>query len=273
MRLAAIPAVVLFAALSAAGVVPAGVAAPAAAAAGCPVVAAHKGLHWPYSPDPENSLAAIGDAARHGARWIETDVAMSRDGWPVIVHTGADFAFVTGRPGQPGGYTYAQLLAMRLRTHPGAPFTGQRIPSVAAYLATARAWRLHVEIEVETWWTAAEFGRYMRILKAAGLAGFGDVSGVTPGILAAVRRAYPGLRTHLLAASYWHAPPTAQGSVMEDLEVSYATPARAAALAAQRTALDIWTPDTTAAMRKALALHPAMVTTDDLGLFRRLSGC
>lgn len=267
MRTAAILAAVLGAALLPAA------CTPRAGAAACPAAVAHKGLHWPWSAWPENSLAAIGAAARHGAGWVETDVAMSRDGQPVIMHGGASFRAVTGRVGQPGDYAARQLLGMRLRTHPGARYTAQRIPSMGAYLARVKAWRLRAEIEVSPAWAPAEFRTYIRVLRAQGAAAFARVSGISPANLAAVRRAYPGIRTDLLAASFWPAPPTAAGSVQEDLEVSYATPARAARLARQHTALDIWTPDTRAAMRRALALHPAMVTTGNLGLFRRLTGC
>jgi glycerophosphoryl diester phosphodiesterase len=35
---------------------------------------------------PENTLPAIREAARHGARWVEVDVKLTADGKPVIIH-------------------------------------------------------------------------------------------------------------------------------------------------------------------------------------------
>lgn len=255
-----------------ASVLPAAWAPRTMAAVACPIAIVHKGLHWPYSAAPENSLAAIDDAMRAGARWVETDVAMSRDGQPVIMHGGATFGQVTGRTGTPADYTFAQLTAMRLRTHPGAAFTAQRIPSMAAYLARVRALHIHVEIEVAG--TGAQFGTYIRVLKAYGAAGFAQVSGTSPANLAAVRRAYPGMRTDLLVAPFWPLTSAgAAGSVMVDAATGYLTAAQVAALARQHVLTDIWTPVTPAQMRQALAVHPHAITTDNLVLFRQVTGC
>ena len=59
-----------------------------AATTTCPVLAAHKGMHWPYGRKPENSLGAVDAAARNHATWVETDTAVSRDGGIVIMHGG-----------------------------------------------------------------------------------------------------------------------------------------------------------------------------------------
>jgi hypothetical protein len=190
------------------------------------------------------------------------------------MHGGASFTDVTGHTGDPGAYTYAQLLSMRLRTHPGAPFTFQHVPSMGAYLAKVKAYRMHVEIEVSPSWTGTEFATYIRILKAYGAASFAHVSGTSVINLTAVRRAYPGMRTDLLVAPFWPlGSQGAAGSVMVDAATGYLTAAQVAALASRGVLADIWTPDTGTQMRQALAVRPHAVTTDNLPLFRSATGC
>lgn len=48
-----------------------------------PTVIGHRGAR---AHAPENSLAAIAEAADQGAAWIEVDVKLSRDGIPLLMH-------------------------------------------------------------------------------------------------------------------------------------------------------------------------------------------
>jgi glycerophosphoryl diester phosphodiesterase len=273
-KLAAVAVLALTAGCATAG------ASHTAAAAGCPVLAAHKGMHWPYWGMPENSLGAIDAAARNHAPWVETDTAVARDSNIVIMHGGVSFHDLTGRAGTPAGYTTAQLTAMRLRDAPGMPFTGQHLPTLWQYLQRAKADHERVEVEGSASWTGAQFAMFIRRLKGAGARWFARVSGTSPAFLARVRAAYPGMATDLLVAPYW--PLTGAGtagSVQADVAVAdprypaWSPPSLLASLRGQHAAIDLWTPDDTAAIRAALAIHPDMVTTDNLTLFHRLSGC
>jgi glycerophosphoryl diester phosphodiesterase len=246
----------------------------------CPVVVAHKGWHYPYWGEPENSLGALTAAARYGhAPWAETDVAMSRDGNPVIMHGGTSFTDVTGRTGSAADYTTVQLTAMRLREAPGLPYTAERLPTLWQYLVQAKALHIGVEVEESSTWPAAQFALYMQRLRNTGARWFTRVSGTSPAGLAKVRAAYPGEQTDLLVAPYWPAPPTAEGSVQEDVAFgdprypAYPPASLLASLRAQHTAIALWTPDDAASLTSAVALHPDMVVTDNLTAFHKAAGC
>ncbi len=66
---------------------------------------AHRGYPRYY---PENSLAGIRAAVASGARYVEVDVQLSRDGVPVLFHD-RDLQRLCHRPGAIHDYTWAQL--------------------------------------------------------------------------------------------------------------------------------------------------------------------
>lgn len=246
----------------------AGAAAPADAAP-CPVLAAHKGLHWPYSGYPENSLAAAQLAVRDGAPWVETDVHVTRDGqWAVIHDWTVDRT--TTHSGLVSAYTMAQLAAMRLTLRPGAEDpTTSFIPGLARYLQIVRWNHGHAEVEISP-----------RSLSAAQLAAFiGEydsqagwrddrVSSFYPAVLAAVRHADPRIKTDLLLFGGF-AP--AAGSVQEDVPWAKLTAATVARLHRDGIRVDAWTPDDPAAWRTLAAMGTDWVTTDDVRGY--LAGC
>ncbi len=47
------------------------------------IIAAHRGF---AARAPENTMAAFRQAAEFGCLWIETDVQLSADGVPVLIH-------------------------------------------------------------------------------------------------------------------------------------------------------------------------------------------
>ena len=48
-----------------------------------PIVVAHRGSSRKY---PENTLCAFEAALSQGARWIETDITLTQDKFPVVIH-------------------------------------------------------------------------------------------------------------------------------------------------------------------------------------------
>ncbi len=254
-----------------------------AATATCPTLVAHMGFHYPYWGLPENSLGAITAASVNGkATWVETDVNMSGGGQspvPIIMH-GAALQYFTNLTGPPQNYTVTQLTAQRLYLVPGTSttppsgLTYEHLPTLTAYLARAKTLGEKVEVEESSSWTAAEFAAYIAVMKAAAASTFTTVSGTSVTGLAAVRKAYPGERTHLLVAPFW--PLTAAGaggSSQVDAATGYLTGFQVRAFQAAGVTVDIWTPDTTAAFTIALFVHPNQVTTDALTQFHNISGC
>jgi glycerophosphoryl diester phosphodiesterase len=135
----------------------------AAAVTAAPRVMAHKGLHYPYSPAPENSVGAIlKAAARHVP--IEIDILLSK---PTTAHpNGVPFVFhdttldrMTKLRGYVWDHTPDQLAHACLVTVPGRNTCSKyTIPRLTTVLARARAagGTLDIEIKNETLtWTQA----------------------------------------------------------------------------------------------------------------------
>src|SRR5579859_6338194 len=96
-----------------------------------PAIIGHRGA---AGLAPENTLAAIRAAAAAGARWVELDVQLTRDGVPVLLHD-STLERTTDGEGKVGD---ADLDALR-RVDAGswfAPrFLGQRVPTLAEAVA------------------------------------------------------------------------------------------------------------------------------------------
>jgi len=84
---------------------------------------AHRGYPAHY---PENSLAGVQAALATGARYVEVDVQLSRDGVPVLFHD-RDLQRLCHRPGAIHEYDWAQLQGFQI-------YTGARVPK---YLSQA----------------------------------------------------------------------------------------------------------------------------------------
>ncbi|MDZ7804052.1 FAD-dependent oxidoreductase [Thiohalophilus sp.] len=78
---------------------------------------AHRGYPRHY---PENSLAGIQAALASGARYVEVDVQLSRDGVPVLCHD-RDLQRLCHRPGAIHDYTWSQLQTFEVHTDSDVP--------------------------------------------------------------------------------------------------------------------------------------------------------
>lgn len=85
-----------------------------------PQIVAHRGAS---STRPENTLASFGEALRLGAKIVEFDVRLSRDGVPVVIHDPTVDRTTTGS-GAVHEMTAAEIAALEI-----AP--GERVPTVA----------------------------------------------------------------------------------------------------------------------------------------------
>lgn len=122
-----------------------------------PVLVAHRGH---AAVRPENTLAALQDAVDAGARWLEVDIQLSRDGVPVLLHD-ADLQRVAARP-----EAIFELEAAALEAIPanepgrfGARFQDARIPRLrtfAAWLQAHAEVRAFIELKQES---LEHFGR------------------------------------------------------------------------------------------------------------------
>ena len=120
---------------------------PASAATTCPPVSARLGLHWPYSDQPENSLAAITAAHQAGAPKVEIDAGLSKYSVWVVIHD-TTVSRTTTHTGLVISYSARQLEAMRLRIGNGK-MSSQTVPSLRAALTLIAAEHMQVSVEVK----------------------------------------------------------------------------------------------------------------------------
>ena len=82
---------------------------------------------------PENTLASIRAAARQGATWVEVDVALTRDGVPVVLHD-ETLERTTSGTGALADTDWADLQRLDAGSWFDARFAGERVPSFDALL-------------------------------------------------------------------------------------------------------------------------------------------
>jgi len=111
-----------------------------------PLVAAHRGAHKNV---PENSLAAIREAAGMGADFAEVDVRHTQDGVLVLMHD-SNTMRTTGFNAELNTMTYAQVQTLTLsKGNPSKPET-IKVPTFAEALALARETGIMLYVDVRT---------------------------------------------------------------------------------------------------------------------------
>ncbi|MDR2933018.1 MAG: glycerophosphodiester phosphodiesterase [Oscillospiraceae bacterium] len=110
-----------------------------------PCILAHRGLSGLY---PENTLLAFEKAVQAGCDGIETDVQLSADGEPVIIHDDTLERTTTGS-GPVRSQTFKELRNLDAGLWFGEQFTGQKIPHLSEVLALAHNSGLKLNIELK----------------------------------------------------------------------------------------------------------------------------
>lgn len=150
-------------------------------------VSAHRGASATH---PENTLAALREAARLGAAMIEFDVRRTRDGALVLLHD-ATLERTTNGGGPVAERTLEELRALDAGSWKDARFAGERIPTLAEALAVLpRDLWLNVHLKGDR-----ALGRATaELLRAERRVGQSFVAG-DPQALQGARDAVPTLRT------------------------------------------------------------------------------
>lgn len=247
-----------------------------AGAARCPVVSARLGLHWPYSPYPENSAAAIEAAHRAGAPKVEIDVGFSRDGVPMVLHD-ATIDRVTAHTGSVTSYTAAKLESFPLKVG-NQQMSDQHVLSLSDALRRIKADGMRVSIEIKPdVLTAGQARAIVQRLQPLNYWHMLDVRSFDAPVLAMMRRADPRVHTTLIVRRpVLPAPP---GLVMESIDYhwrgSVLRPSVVRALHAEGLQVDAFTPDTEAGF--AAVPHTVdQITTNNVGgahAFLKARGC
>lgn len=116
---------------------------------------------------PENTLAALRAAAAAGARWVECDVLLSQDDAVFVCHDDTLNRTTNGR-GKVHRHTAAALAQLDAGSAFSPAFAGEPIPTLRAWLDTARELNMQVNIELKGRYhyatlvekTVAELARY-----------------------------------------------------------------------------------------------------------------
>lgn len=103
-----------------------------------PIAVAHRGLP---TAAPEDTIASYRAAVNAGAKWVETDVRITRDGALVLMHddslartTDAAVKFPGRAPWNVVDFTLAEIEQLDAGGWYSASFTGERVPTLGALL-------------------------------------------------------------------------------------------------------------------------------------------
>lgn len=97
---------------------------------------------------PENTLAAIRQAAKNGADGVEIDVRVTSDGIPVLMHDASLKRTTNGR-GKVTNTTLAEIKKLDAGSWHGAAFKGEKIPTLAETMRLCARLDLDVVIDIK----------------------------------------------------------------------------------------------------------------------------
>lgn len=160
---------------------------------------AHRGLS---SLAPENTLAAFRLAAEHGFTWFETDIDLSKDGVPVLLHD-LELDRTTNMSGSLYDFSAAELEAADAGAWFGADFAGEKLPTLADLVDLMNELKLNGNIELKSNLQGAERSFALVDAVIAELARLDAdreviISSFSPLLLAEFKRRAPHLKVALL---------------------------------------------------------------------------
>lgn len=128
------------------------------------VVAAHRGQ--PDQSAAENAVSSFEASLAAGVRWLEIDIATTRDGALVLMHDDTLDRTTTGS-GAVKDRTLAEIEALRLK-RPDGTVLEERVPQFSDVLAWGRRSGAHFELDVKR---TTKFEDVVNAVKAAGMEG------------------------------------------------------------------------------------------------------
>ena len=114
---------------------------------------AHRGAS---SYAPENTLASFRLAIEQHAAWIETDVQLTKDGVPILMHdttlsrtTDAERMFPGRGPWRVADFTLAEIRTLDAGSWFGEEFAGEPVPTLAELVDLARGSTAGLQVELK----------------------------------------------------------------------------------------------------------------------------
>ncbi len=135
-------------------------------------VASHRGDR---KVAPENTLPAFESAIQAGARFVETDVQLTSDGVPVLMHD-RTIDRTTNGTGKVGDLAFSQLEGLDAGSWFSPEFAGTRIPTLEQLLSrlseqASSAQPVRALIELKGFWSAEEAGLVTSMIERFELSG------------------------------------------------------------------------------------------------------
>ncbi len=97
---------------------------------------------------PENTLAGMRTAALQGARWVELDVKITRDGVPIILHDD-DVDRTTNGHGLVADMDFADIRRLDAGSWFGPEFRGEKVPTLAEVIQAALFLEIGLNLEIK----------------------------------------------------------------------------------------------------------------------------
>jgi glycerophosphoryl diester phosphodiesterase len=97
---------------------------------------------------PENTLIALERAAACGAQWVEIDVKLTRDGYPVVIHDDLLNRTTNGR-GAVVLHSLAEIRALDAGSWFGQGFAGTQVPTFEEVVECALRLGLGLQVELK----------------------------------------------------------------------------------------------------------------------------
>lgn len=157
-------------------------------------IVAHRGA---AALAPENTLAAFRIAIEQGADFIETDVQLTADGVPVLMHDTEVDRTTNGR-GPLSAHTFEALRALDAGTWFSPEFAGEPVPTLDEFLQLLDPAPTRAFVELKGEWPAERVGTVVEALRQRSLAYRVVLASFEHETLEAVRDQAPEYATILL---------------------------------------------------------------------------
>lgn len=147
---------------------------------------------------PENTLEALGHALNSAADYVETDVQLTADGVPVLMHDWTVDRTTTGT-GPVWAYTYAELAALDAGSWFGDEFAGATVPTLEEFLNLLRWSTKNAILELKGSWTDEQVTLVADLIARHGVSDHVIIGSFDIMTLQALQRVSPDLPGMLIA--------------------------------------------------------------------------
>ena len=117
---------------------------------------------------PENTLAAMRFAIEQGVEFVETDVHLTADGVPVLMHD-PTLDRTTSGSGEVAAHTLAEIQALDAGSWFGPDFAGEPVPTLAEFLDELARSSVRALVELKGEWTPEQLSAATELLRARGM--------------------------------------------------------------------------------------------------------